>query len=120
MSKVRGTPEQIMEIVNLRDEITRLTAEAKQKMTRGVTEVSNGLRLSGYGNGLSLISSGRTSARVYNGHDTWFDNDAQANGSAMQIEGRYKLAEASKLERMIEQKRILLANMKARLAPLGS
>ncbi|KAK4978476.1 hypothetical protein LTR66_010568 [Elasticomyces elasticus] len=117
LSKVRGTALQIQEVEALRDETLRLKSEAQRLLDKGRADFGRGLRMMGYGNASALIGE-RTTARVYDGHATWFDNSTQANASAMMIEGRLVLQEASRLERLVRQRRILLTESKRKLTPI--
>lgn len=67
-STVRGTPEQIKQMIELQDEIQRLYAEAEQKLTMGHQEFRHGMRKTANGNALSYVSV--PGQRVYDGHGT--------------------------------------------------
>jgi hypothetical protein len=116
LSTMRGTQEDMKQVQDLEEEINNLDIQIDRSMSRATYKLSHSAIIIGIGNGSELVGDG-SRYRVSDGHGTWFANNTQARASAMQIEGRLKLEEASGLEGVLGQKRSHLAMLKERLTP---
>jgi len=118
LSKVRGTPEQLREITELRDAIVTLDAKADYLMKSAEIETSGGGWSIAAGASVMDPTSSLGFRRVPDGHGNWFNTDAEARGSRMMIEGGIKRNQAFQMQREVIMMRGRIEAMKKSLTPV--